>query len=92
MLLVFRRDADTAVFHCCSQLHLLFADPADQQSDANLALLGKLDGITDEVGKDLLEAGWIDHHVVLGGQVQAQGQLQALLPRQAFEYPHHRLH
>ncbi|MNQ60921.1 hypothetical protein D3C85_752220 [compost metagenome] len=92
LLLVFRRDADAAVFHHRDQLHQLFADSADQQADANFALLGELDGIADEIRKDLLEAGRIDHHVVLGIQLQAQGQLQAFLPSQPLEHPHHRLH
>ncbi len=51
--------------------------------DADLALLGELDGVADEVGQDLLDPHHVadDPAVGLGGQLDLQRQALLMGPR-----------
>ncbi|MNF97160.1 hypothetical protein D3C84_799790 [compost metagenome] len=60
--------------------------------DHDLALLGKFEGIADQVRQHLFEPQRVHQHVraALGG-VELQGQRQVFLPGHALEYPNDRL-
>ncbi len=59
-------------------------------ADAHLAMLGKLDGVAYQVGKDLLEAQGVKQGMAACGRCDHNLQGQAFLPRLAFENAPHR--
>ncbi|MNM94192.1 hypothetical protein D3C81_1065880 [compost metagenome] len=63
-LLILFADPDTTVVNLHPHLHMLRLRCRVQvDNDPDLALLGKLDGIADQIGQHLLEAQWVQQHI-----------------------------
>ncbi|MNN42623.1 hypothetical protein D3C81_1568170 [compost metagenome] len=91
-LLVKGADTAAAVLDTHTDRETLRRRGHDSQAQADLAFVGELDGIAQQIGQHLLESRGIDQHIAVAVLVQFDPPLQVLLPGQAFKDPAHRQH
>ena len=60
-----------------------------RQNQPDLALVGELDGIAQQVGDNLLEAYRVNQHVHIRRRARLTHQSQLFLPRQAIKHACH---
>ncbi|MNL02081.1 hypothetical protein D3C87_1225760 [compost metagenome] len=85
-------DADAAVLDTHTDREAFRRHRLDRQFQADLPLVGELDGIAQQIGQHLLEASGVDQYVAVTVRIHFNPPLQIFLPGQAFKNPAHRLH
>ncbi|MND72081.1 hypothetical protein D3C80_636240 [compost metagenome] len=93
-VLILFADPDATVVNLHPHLHTIWLHCRVQvDNDPDLALLGKLDGIADQVGQHLLEAQRVQQHIEgRVGRRKLQLQFEFLLSGKTIENPYDRGH
>ncbi|MNJ53233.1 hypothetical protein D3C77_486130 [compost metagenome] len=89
-LLIARTDANACVFDAEVDIEQAVVDQKTGNADLDRTLFCELDGIADQIGKDLLETQSIDQHITVNARVDVEDQAQTFLSGQSFEHPGHR--
>ena len=89
---VFRRHANSGIYHLKPQADLLLCSHLTVQAQQNTARLGELDGVVDKVIKHLPHQLHMPQHTRRGRGIHHEIQLQALALSTHGETGHHLLH